>query len=158
MDEMIEIINQYKTRRGTHQCGIVYCLSRDDCERVAKVLQENGIRAAHYHANLSDKMREEVQAKWTDDRINVICATIAFGMGINKPDVRFVIHHSLSKSLEGYHQEAGRAGRDGLPARCILFYSYKDSQRIQKMILNSGREHHVNNHQTQSNLDNLRKV
>ena len=158
MDEIIDIINQYRTRRGTHACGIVYCLSRDDCENVAHNLQQNGIRAAHYHASLTDKKREEVQADWTDDKINIICATIAFGMGINKPDVRFVIHHSISKSLEGYHQEAGRAGRDGKNARCILFYAFKDAQRIQKMTVQSGREHRVNPAQTQSHLENLRKV
>lgn len=116
------------------QCGIIYCLSRMDCERVAEKLQEYGHKAAFYHGSMDGAQRANIQKQWSKDEINIICATIAFGMGINKPDVRFVIHHSLPKSIEGYHQECGRAGRDGLPSSCVLYYSYSDYIRVKHMI------------------------
>ncbi|TKS73442.1 Bloom syndrome protein -like protein [Collichthys lucidus] len=120
--------------------GIVYCLSRNDCDAMAESLQRAGILALSYHAGLSDGDREYVQSKWINqDGCQVICATIAFGMGIDKPDVRYVIHASLPKSVEGYYQESGRAGRDGEISHCILFYSYTDVQRI-KRIINMDRE------------------
>ncbi|XP_044727806.1 Bloom syndrome protein homolog [Chrysoperla carnea] len=114
--------------------GIIYCLSRNDCEDVAHQLTKEGIRSLPYHAGLTDPRREQVQHMWVDDKVRVVCATIAFGMGIDKPDVRFVIHHSIPKSIEGYYQEAGRAGRDGDPAQCILFFSFGDVQRLKKII------------------------
>ncbi|EJD76373.1 CBR-HIM-6 protein [Loa loa] len=114
--------------------GIVYCLSRKDCESVAKMLESHSMSSEVYHAGLSDKKRLEVQTRWINNRVNVICATIAFGMGIDKPDVRFVIHFSIPKSIEGYYQETGRAGRDGLNSYCAILYSYNDSVRIRKMI------------------------
>uniref|UniRef100_A0A0N4U5Q7 ATP-dependent DNA helicase n=1 Tax=Dracunculus medinensis TaxID=318479 RepID=A0A0N4U5Q7_DRAME len=114
--------------------GIVYCLSRKDCELVSKSLENQGLSTAVYHAGLADKKRLEVQTKWINNQIDVICATIAFGMGIDKPDVRFVIHFSIPKSLEGYYQETGRAGRDGLTSYCAILYSYNDSIRLRKMI------------------------
>ncbi|KAL3997959.1 ATP-dependent DNA helicase RecQ family protein [Acanthocheilonema viteae] len=114
--------------------GIIYCLSRKDCESVSKMLENQGISSEVYHAGLSDKKRREVQTKWINNRIDVICATIAFGMGIDKPDVRYVIHFSMPKSIEGYYQETGRAGRDGLNSYCAILYSYNDSIRIRKMI------------------------
>ncbi|XP_029009012.1 recQ-like DNA helicase BLM isoform X2 [Betta splendens] len=115
--------------------GIVYCLSRNDCDAMAESLQRAGILALSYHAGLSDGDREYVQSKWINqDGCQVICATIAFGMGIDKPDVRYVIHASLPKSVEGYYQESGRAGRDGEISHCILFYSYTDVQRIKRII------------------------
>ncbi|XP_030587379.1 Bloom syndrome protein homolog isoform X2 [Archocentrus centrarchus] len=115
--------------------GIVYCLSRNDCDAMAESLQRAGILALSYHAGLSDGDREYVQTKWINqDGCQVICATIAFGMGIDKPDVRYVIHASLPKSMEGYYQESGRAGRDGEISHCILFYSYTDVHRIKRII------------------------
>ncbi|XP_062276642.1 recQ-like DNA helicase BLM [Scomber scombrus] len=115
--------------------GIIYCLSRNDCDAMAESLQRARILALSYHAGLSDGDREYVQSKWINqDGCQVICATIAFGMGIDKPDVRYVIHASLPKSVEGYYQESGRAGRDGDISHCILFYSYSDVQRIKRII------------------------
>ncbi|XP_042352588.1 Bloom syndrome protein homolog isoform X2 [Plectropomus leopardus] len=115
--------------------GIVYCLSRNDCDALAESLQRAKILALAYHAGLSDGDREYVQSKWINqDGCQVICATIAFGMGIDKPDVRYVIHASLPKSVEGYYQESGRAGRDGEISHCILFYSYTDVHRIKRII------------------------
>uniref|UniRef100_A0A3P9JLH7 RecQ-like DNA helicase BLM n=1 Tax=Oryzias latipes TaxID=8090 RepID=A0A3P9JLH7_ORYLA len=115
--------------------GIVYCLSRNDCDAMAESLKRAGIQALSYHAGLSDGDREYVQSKWINqDGCQVICATIAFGMGIDKPDVRYVIHASLPKSVEGYYQESGRAGRDGEISHCILFYSYTDVHRIKRII------------------------
>ncbi|XP_044048027.1 Bloom syndrome protein homolog isoform X2 [Siniperca chuatsi] len=115
--------------------GIVYCLSRNDCDAMAESLQRAGILALSYHAGLHDGDREYVQTKWINqDGCQVICATIAFGMGIDKPDVRYVIHASLPKSVEGYYQESGRAGRDGEISHCILFYSYTDVHRIKRII------------------------
>ncbi|XP_067665705.1 recQ-like DNA helicase BLM [Haliotis asinina] len=115
--------------------GIVYCLSRNECDTVSTDLQKAGIDAVSYHAGLQDTQRVAIQEKWLyGERCKVICATIAFGMGIDKPDVRFVIHYSLPKSVEGYYQEAGRAGRDGLLSQCVLFYSYQDVKRLRRMV------------------------
>ncbi|XP_037622400.1 Bloom syndrome protein homolog isoform X1 [Sebastes umbrosus] len=136
--------------------GIVYCLSRKDCDAMAESLQRARILALAYHAGLSDGARENVQTKWINqDGCQVICATIAFGMGIDKPDVRYVIHASLPKSVEGYYQESGRAGRDGDISHCILFYSYSDVHRI-KRIISMDRE---GNRQAQmTHIDNLHSM
>ncbi|KQJ82682.1 ATP-dependent DNA helicase Q-like 4A [Brachypodium distachyon] len=122
--------------RASHhkECGIIYCLSRMDCEKVAAKLREYGHKASHYHGSMDPLDRTEIQRQWSRDKINIICATVAFGMGINKPDVRFVIHHSLPKSIEGYHQECGRAGRDGQRSSCVLYYNYSDYIRVKHMI------------------------
>lgn len=106
--------------------GIIYCLTRKDCDSIAGKLQLANIKAISYHAGMTDKKREEAQRDWITDKQRVVCATIAFGMGIDKPDVRYVIHYSLPKSIEGYYQESGRAGRDGDIATCILYYNYGD--------------------------------
>ncbi|XP_056454234.1 recQ-like DNA helicase BLM isoform X1 [Gadus chalcogrammus] len=132
--------------------GIVYCLSRSDCDSMAESLQTAGLQALSYHAGINDGDREYVQTKWINqDGCQVICATIAFGMGIDKPDVRYVIHASLPKSVEGYYQESGRAGRDGEVSHCILFYSYSDVVRLKRLIMldKEGNKHakttHFNN-------------
>ncbi|KAK0392699.1 hypothetical protein NLU13_2194 [Sarocladium strictum] len=114
--------------------GIVYTLSRKQAEQVAASLTSSGITARHYHAGIDPQQKVEVQTKWQKGIVKVVVATIAFGMGIDKPDVRFVLHHGLPKSLEGYYQETGRAGRDGNPSDCILFYGKADIRVLKKLI------------------------
>ncbi|XP_060674373.1 ATP-dependent DNA helicase Q-like 2 isoform X2 [Ziziphus jujuba] len=115
-----------------NESGIVYCFSRRECEQVAKELRESGISADYYHADMDVNAREKVHLRWSNNKLQVIVGTVAFGMGINKPDVRFVIHHSLSKSMETYYQESGRAGRDGLPSQCLLYFRPGDVPRQSK--------------------------
>ena len=127
-----DIIKFIKQHSG--KSGIIYCLSRKKVEELAAVLQANDIKAEAYHAGLDSAKRSQTQDDFLMERIDVIVATIAFGMGIDKPDVRFVIHYDIPKSLEGYYQETGRAGRDGGEGICIAFYAYKDLQKLDKFM------------------------
>lgn len=116
------------------QCGIIYCLSRKKCEDLSRRLNDSGLNTTFYHAGLENKERKQIQDKWKTNQVKVIIATVAFGMGIDKPDVRFVIHSDLPKSIEGYYQEIGRAGRDGEVSKCLIFYSYQEKIIMEKMI------------------------
>lgn len=131
-DRYGQIIQFLHARKG--QSGIIYCLSRRSCEELATKLCRDGHRAAPYHAELPARHRSQAQEDFINDRTPIICATIAFGMGIDKSNVRFIIHYNLPRNLEGYYQEIGRAGRDGLPADTILFFSYGDVTTYRQMI------------------------
>ena len=127
-----DVIKFIKNNPG--KSGIIYCLSRKKVEELAEILQANGINARPYHAGMDSVTRSQNQDDFLMEKVDVIVATIAFGMGIDKPDVRFVIHYDIPKSLEGYYQETGRAGRDGGEGMCITFYTYKDIQKLEKFM------------------------
>jgi len=155
----IEKIGEFIVSRP-QDSGVIYCLSRKDCETVSEALQqklnEKGcghVRVSFYHAELDDQERTRRHHAWSSGKISVLCATIAFGMGIDKPDVRFVIHFSMPKSITHYYQESGRAGRDGAKADCILYYAYKDKKVLETMIRKGS--NNPNNQSTRRKIDQL---
>ncbi|KAL5603683.1 hypothetical protein FOVSG1_006433 [Fusarium oxysporum f. sp. vasinfectum] len=150
MDEIASLIMS----KYANQSGIVYTVSRKNAEKVAESLSIQGITARHYHAGLDPQEKVEVQASWQQGQVKIVVATIAFGMGIDKPDVRFVIHHGLPKTLEGYYQETGRAGRDGDPSDCILFYGKQDIRILKKLIADG----EGNNEQKECQMPMLNRV
>ncbi|OMJ24350.1 ATP-dependent DNA helicase hus2/rqh1 [Smittium culicis] len=134
-NDVISEISSFVLSRYHGKSGIIYCRSKANCEKVTEMLQtKSGISAGYYHAGLAKEDRQRIQLDWQENRISIIVATVAFGMGIDKPDVRFVIHHTFPDSIESYYQETGRAGRDGKPSTCVLFYSYRDKRTIEKFI------------------------
>ena len=132
---MVGVIAKIIKEEFHRKSGIVYCLSRNDCENVAKELvTKHQILALYYHAGMGKEEKLDVQRRWQAGQAHIVVATIAFGMGIDKPNVRYVFHYSLPKSLEGYYQETGRAGRDGKQSRCIMFYAYRDKAKLERLI------------------------
>nr|XP_022915450.1 Bloom syndrome protein homolog [Onthophagus taurus] len=151
---LTEISNLIKSRFA-RKSGIIYCLCRKECDMLANELRKKGIKSRSYHAGMSDNQRGTVQQQWMNDEYHVIVATIAFGMGIDKPDVRFVIHHSVPKSVEAFYQESGRAGRDGELSYSYLFYSYSDIIRLEKLMKLTGARNRQNAAGHNENLNQM---
>ncbi|PBL03621.1 ATP-dependent DNA helicase [Armillaria gallica] len=155
---MIDEIYKYVQQNHRGQTGVIYCLAREKCEKVAAELQKKGLSARHYHAKMDESDKQRIQIGWQTGQYHIIVATIAFGMGIDKPDVRFVIHHDLPTSLDGYYQQTGRAGRDGLPADCILYYSYRDFNNAKMMITKNCEERGSTREQMENAIQEVREV
>ncbi|GMM30410.1 ATP-dependent DNA helicase [Martiniozyma asiatica (nom. inval.)] len=152
---VLEIISELIRKKYQNQTGIIYCHSKNSCETTAKRLNDLGITCDFYHAGCSTEDRSRVQQEWQNNKIRVIAATIAFGMGIDKPDVRFVFHLTIPRNLEGYYQETGRAGRDGNHSDCMMFYNMKDARTLQSLI----RKDKELTHQTrEQHLEKLKQV
>ncbi len=130
-----EIINYINDRKG--ESGIIYCLSRKETEATSEFLNSNGINSSFYHAGMTSELRDEIQTRFINDDIPIICATIAFGMGIDKSNVRWIIHNNLPKNIEGFYQEIGRAGRDNLPSDTVLYYNYRDVKLLNDFVKDS---------------------
>lgn len=148
-------IKNFISVKHKNQCGVIYCHSKQSCEQTADKLLLWGVKAAFYHAGMNPDDRSNIQQLWQKNKVQVICATIAFGMGIDKPDVRFVLHLYIPRTLEGYYQETGRAGRDGQYSECVMFYSYGDARSLQGMIM---RDEDLKKDGKESHLSKLRQV
>lgn len=153
-DQVAEIL----ATRHAGDAAIVYCMSRKETEQLAEGLGKRGIQAGAYHAGMSGEQRRRVQERFTTERLNVVCATVAFGMGIDRSDVRCVIHASMPKSVEAYQQETGRAGRDGLPSECVLLYSSADAARWHRLIEGSAYEAGMDEEAVRPQLDLLSQI
>ncbi|KAL0491478.1 Q-like ATP-dependent DNA helicase [Acrasis kona] len=161
LDKTTKDISEFINKNYRGASGIIYCLSRSDCDKMCEAMISLGHTCAVYHSGVDVDKKQFNHEQWSRDAVRIMVATIAFGMGINKPDVRFVVHHSLPKSIEDYYQEAGRAGRDGLKSHCILYYSYADRARQAKFIENPTPDYNptpVSSLNQANNYDNLNKI